>query len=66
MIWQIIRTAMIRNDIKSIAELAEITGLKSSTLQHERRTNPGSFRLYELKQIADKLNLTNEERRQMI
>ena len=51
---------------KSIAELAEITGLKSSTLQHERRTNPGSFRLYELKQIADKLNLTNEERRQMI
>lgn len=66
MIWQIIRTGVIRNDIKSIAELAEITGLKSSTLQHERRTNPRNFRLYELKQIVDKLGLTNEERRQMI
>lgn len=61
MIWKIIKTAMIRADIGSIVELAQVTGINPSTLQHARRTNPRSFRLYELAQIDKAVGFTNEE-----
>lgn len=61
MIWKIIKTAMIRADIRSITELAQVTGINPSTLMHSRRTNPRSFRLYELAQLDKILKFTNEE-----
>lgn len=61
MIWKTIKTAMIRADIGSIAELAQVTGINPSTLMHARRTNPRSFRLYELAQINKVLRFTPEE-----
>jgi hypothetical protein len=61
MIWKIIKTAMLRADIRSITELAQITGIAPSTLMHSRRTNPRSFRLYELAQIDKVLGFTSEE-----
>lgn len=61
MIWKIIKTAMIRADIRSIEELAFVTGINSSTLQQTRRKNPKSFRLYELLQIDRVLKFTNDE-----
>lgn len=65
MIWQAIRTAMIRNDITSISRLAEISGINPSTLQHTRRKNPRSFILYELIQLDKILGFTPEEWEQM-
>lgn len=61
MIWKIIKIAMIREDIKSVTELAQVTGINPSTLMHTRKTNPRSFRLYELAQIDSVLRFTNEE-----
>lgn len=61
MIWKIIKTAMIRVGIDSISELAQTTGINPSTLMHARRTNPRSFRLYELAQIDKVLGFTSEE-----
>ena len=61
MIWKIIKTAMIRADIKSIKELAQVTGINPSTLAHTRRTNPRSFILYELLQLDKVLNFTAAE-----
>lgn len=61
MIWKIIKTAMIRADIKGIAELAQITGINPSTLMHTRRSNPGSFRLYELASIDRAVRFTPSE-----
>jgi hypothetical protein len=61
MIWKIIKTAMIRADVRSIAELAQVTGINPSTLMHSRRTNPKSFRLYELASIDRAVRFTAEE-----
>ena len=61
MIWTAIRCAMERNGVRSIAELARITGIKPSTLQHTRRTNPNSFTWAELKQINKHLHFTDGE-----
>lgn len=61
MIWAAIKSAMERNDIHSIAELARRTGIGSSTLAHTRRTNPKSFILYEILQIDKVLNFTDAE-----
>lgn len=65
MIWKTIKTAMIRADIRSIAELAQVTGINPSTLAHARRTNPKSFRLYELAQIDKAVHFTPEEWQQI-
>ena len=61
MIWRIIRTCMARNDIKSLAELAQITGINPATLMQTRRRDPTSFRLYELAQLDKVLGFTVEE-----
>lgn len=61
MIWKIIKTAMIRSDIRSIRELSDRTGITWSTLAHTRKTDPGSFRLYELKQMDKVLRFTDSE-----
>ena len=61
MIWKIIKTAMIRSDIGSIVELAQVTGIKPATLTQTRRRNPRSFRLYELAQIDKVVRFTSEE-----
>lgn len=61
MIWKIIKTAMIRADIDTIAQLAQVTGINPSTLMHSRRTNPKSFRLYELASIDRAVRFTAEE-----
>lgn len=65
MIWKIIKIAMIREDINSVTELAQVTGINPSTLMHTRKTNPRSFRLYELAQIDSVLRFTNEEWQQI-
>lgn len=65
MIWKIIKIAMIREDINSVSELAQVTGINPSTLMHTRKTNPRSFRLYELAQIDSVLRFTNEEWQQI-
>lgn len=61
MIWKIIKTAMIRADIGSIVELAQVTGINPATLTQTRRRDPRSFRLYELAQIDKALRFTSEE-----
>ena len=61
MIWRIIRTCMARNDIKSLAELAQVTGINPATLMQTRRRDPTSFRLYELAQLDKALGFTVEE-----
>lgn len=61
MIWRIIRTCMARNDIKSLAELAQVTGINPATLMQTRRRDPTSFRLYELAQLDKVLGFTVEE-----
>lgn len=61
MIWRVIRMAMVRCDIKSIAELAERTGINPATLTQTRRRDPGSFRLYELTQLDKVLGFTSTE-----
>lgn len=61
MIWKIIKTAMLRADIGSYLELAQVTGIKPATLTQTRRRDPRSFRLYELAQIDKALRFTSEE-----
>lgn len=61
MIWKIIKTAMLRADIGSYLELAQVTGINPATLTQTRRRNPRSFRLYELAQIDKALRFTSEE-----
>lgn len=61
MIWSAIRAGMERQKIKSIAELAQRTGINPSTLQHTRRSNPHSFIIYELLQIDRVLHFTPAE-----
>lgn len=61
MIWAAIRCAMERNGIKSIAELARLTGIRGPTLQQTRRRRPETFILYELKQLDRVLNFTTTE-----
>ena len=65
MIWKTIKTAMIRADIGSIAELAQVTGINPATLMQTRRKNPRSFRLYELAQIDKAVGFTSEEWQQL-
>lgn len=61
MIWKIIKMGMLRADIKSVEQLAQISGINPSTLAHARRTNPRSFRLFEIAQLDKVLQFTNEE-----
>lgn len=56
---------MIRADIRSIAELAQVTGINPATLTQTRRRNPRSFRLYELAQIDKAVHFTPEEWQQI-
>ena len=60
-VWKPIRQAMNRENVESIVELAQITGIAPSTLMQTRRQDPGSFKLYELAKIDEALHLTNEE-----
>lgn len=60
-IWEVIRIAMIRNHIKSIRELAELSGINPNTLQQTRRKNPNSFIWYEVKQLNKVLRFSKEE-----
>ena len=61
MIWSIIRTAMRRADVKSLVELAGMTGIKPTTLYNKRRADPSGFRLYELRQIDKAVGFTMDE-----
>ncbi len=61
MIWTAIRAAMERNGIKSIAELARLTGIRGPTLQQTRRRRPETFILYELRQLDRILHFTDIE-----
>lgn len=61
MIWPAIRSAMERNDIRSFAQLAKLTGIKIPTLTQTRRKHPESFNMYELLQIDKVLGFTDEE-----
>lgn len=61
MIWAAIRCAMERNGIRSIAELARVTGIKIPTLTQTRRRRPETFIMYELLQIDKVLGFTDEE-----
>lgn len=61
MIWAAIRCAMERNGIRSIAELARVTGIKGPTLTQTRRRNPNSFTWFELKQLHKVLRFTEGE-----
>lgn len=61
MIWDVIKKAMKRNDIRSISDLAYLTGINPSTLQHTRRKKPRSFILWELLQLDRVLGFTEEE-----
>lgn len=61
MIWAAIRCAMERNGIRSIAELARVTGIKGPTLTQTRRRNPNSFTWFELKQLHKALRFTEGE-----
>lgn len=48
---EIIRSSRELAGIMSDRELSEITGLKYSTMMHQRRTDPGSYTLREIRQI---------------
>ena len=61
MIWEVIRGAMERNGIKSIAELARRTGIKKATLTQTRRKKPYSFLLWEIREIDKILHSTDVE-----
>ena len=61
MIWNIIDAAMKRNDVKSIRELSELSGLSWSTLQHKRKKNPRGFLLWELQRLDKVLGFTSKE-----
>ena len=61
MMWPAIRCAMERNWVRSIAELARVTGIKIPTLTQTRRKHPESFIMYELLQIDKVLGFTDEE-----
>lgn len=61
MIWAAIRAGMERQGIRSITELAERTGINSSTLTHTRRRNPNSFILHEMLQMDRVLHFTPAE-----
>ena len=58
---EIIRSARERVGIRSDRALAECTGLSYSTLMHERRTDPGSFILRELRQIIKKTDMQDAD-----
>ncbi len=55
--WSIIQLYMFNLKIKSIEELAEKTGISYGTLV-KRKGQPGSFKMYELIQIANVLDMT--------
>lgn len=61
MIWSAIRSAMEREGIRSIKALAISAGIKESTLMHTRRSDPGSFKLFEILQIDKILHFTEYE-----
>lgn len=61
MIWPAIRSAMERNDIRSFAQLAKLTGIKIPTLTQTRRKHPESFIMYEILQIDKIVGFTDEE-----
>ncbi|MBQ9607100.1 MAG: helix-turn-helix domain-containing protein [Lachnospiraceae bacterium] len=61
MIWRAIKMAMAREGIGSIKELAEVTGINTHTLTQTRRSDPGSFRWYEIQQIDKVLGFTDTE-----
>ena len=61
MIWAAIRCAMERNGIKSITELARLTGISGPTLTQTRRRRPKTFILYELRQLDRILHFTEIE-----
>ena len=60
-IWPAIRSAMERNDIRSFAQLAKLTGIKIPTLTQTRRKHPESFIMYEILQIDKIVGFTDEE-----
>ena len=61
MIWAAIRCAMERADIKSISELARLSGIKAPTLTQTRRRKPETFILYEIRQLDKVLDFTPAE-----
>lgn len=61
MIWSAIRCAMERNNIRSISELARLSGIKGPTLTQTRRRRPESFILYEIRELDRILHFTEAE-----
>lgn len=57
---KIIRSARERAGIMSDRELAERTGLSYSTMMHQRRNDPGSYILRELRQIIKHTGMSDE------
>ncbi len=57
----IIRSARERAGIRSDKELMERTGLPYSTFMHERKIDPGSFILRELRQIIKKTDMQDAD-----
>lgn len=57
---QVIRSARERAGIMSDRELSERTGLPYSTMMHQRRADPGSYTLRELRQIIKHTGMSDE------
>ena len=58
--WCIIQLYMYKLNIKGIEELADKTGISYGTLV-KRKGQPGSFKMFELIQIADVLDMTTAD-----
>ena len=58
---EIIRSARERVGITSDLELMKWTGLKYSTFMHQRRSDPGSYILRELRQIIKVTGMSDED-----
>jgi hypothetical protein len=58
--WGIIYGYMISNEIKSIRELSDLTGIPEGTLV-KRKDNPREFRFWELSQISAELKMSTDD-----
>ena len=57
---EIIRSCRELAGITSDRELAERTGLSYSTMMHQRRSDPGSYTLREIRQIIKHTGMDDE------
>ena len=57
--WSIIQLYMFRLDL-TMEKLSELAGIPYGTL-NKRKQNPKDFKMYELVQIADSVEMTTED-----